>query len=134
VEKLLKRQIPRVELPAGFDGAERESRSPRHEAKREERAPRGGRHAPEREPSRSPRGSHRGEKERDRDHRPAHAKPHVHKAPAASDFDFSKPYEPAAKSESSPTADAAALPHRGRAKRPTAALLGGSTHHSKSRK
>ena len=49
VEKLLKRQIPRVELPAGFDGAERESRSPRHEAKREERAPRGGRHAPERE-------------------------------------------------------------------------------------
>jgi hypothetical protein len=47
---------------------------------------------------------------------------------AASDFDFTKPYEPAAQSAEKPAQDAAhPLPYRGRAKRPTPALLGGST-------
>jgi ATP-dependent RNA helicase RhlE len=130
VEKLLKRQIPRLELPAGFDGAERESRTPRHGA-REER-PRSPRPA-ERESSRPSRGSHRSEREPSRDHRPSHAKTHAHKNVDASGFDFSKPYEPAAKNESSAPAEPV-LPHRGRPKRPTAALLGGNSDPRKSHK
>ncbi len=133
VEKLLKRQIPRIELPIGFDGAERESRSPRH-GQREERGPRSPRPA-ERESLRPSRGSHRGEREREpsREHRPLHPKPHAHKTTDASGFDFSKPYEPTAKDEGSPSPEPT-VPHRGRPKRPTAALLGGNSDPRKSRK
>ena len=134
VEKLLKREIPRIELPAGFDGAERESRSARP-AGREERPSRGGRPA-ERESPRPPRGAHRSEREHEpvREHRAPHAKPHPHKTPAASDFDFSKPYEPAAKKGESTPSGEPALPHRGGPKRPTAALLGGNADQRKSHK
>jgi ATP-dependent RNA helicase RhlE len=142
VEKLLKRTLPRSELPPGFDGEDRGARSPRP-GERHERAPRssGGGHAEResrtpREPrpareSRPPRGSHPAERERE--HRP-HAKPHASRQAPASDFDFSKPYEPAAKSETSSASDTPAPPHRGGTKRPTAALLGGTPDHRKSHK
>jgi ATP-dependent RNA helicase RhlE len=129
IEKLLKRSIPRLELPAGFDAEDRAGRSSRHSA-REDHAPRGGRQA-EREArsSRAPRNQ-----ERARDHRPAHTKPTSHKAPGASDFDFSKPYEPAPKSEAQKSSEGAALPLRARPKHPTAALLGGTPENRKSHK
>ena len=132
VEKLLKRTIPKLDLPAGFDGADRPARSSSGHASHEERPARAAR--PEREPHAS-RGSRPPEREREREHRP-HAKPHAtHKQPAASDFDFSKPYEPSQKSSDSAAADpAASAPHRGRPKRPTAALLGGSADPRKSHK
>src|SRR5687768_13303386 len=130
VEKLLKRAIPKLDLPAGFDGQDRPSRSTSGHA-REERPSRGARPA-ERE-SRTNRGSR--PVEREREHRP-HSKPHTaHKQPGASDFDFSKPYEPSQKSDDAAAPDpAAALPHRGRPKRPTAALLGGNTDPRKPHK
>ncbi|HYH41342.1 MAG TPA: helicase-related protein, partial [Burkholderiales bacterium] len=129
VEKLLKRTIPKLDLPAGFDGEDRQSRSSSGHA-REERPSRGARPA-ERE-SHAPRGAR--PVEREREHRP-HTKPHaVHKQPAASDFDFSKPYEPAQKSADAPAETPAAASHRGRPKRPTAALLGGTTDPRKSHK
>jgi ATP-dependent RNA helicase RhlE len=129
IEKLLKRSIPRLELPAGFDAEDRPARSTRHSA-REDHGPRAGRQA-ERDgrSSRAPRNQ-----ERDREHRPSHAKPIAHKPPGASDFDFSKPYEPAAKSEAQKASEGAALPVRGRPKRPTAALLGGTPENRKSHK
>jgi superfamily II DNA/RNA helicase len=123
IEKLVKRPLPRAELPAGFHGEERSSR---HTA-RDESATRGGRRG-EREShtTRSPRHS-----EREREHRPVHTKSHS-KTPGPSDFDFSKPYEPAPSSEPKPTPEN--VPFRGRAKRPTAALLGGTPDHRKSHK
>ena len=141
VEKLLKRAIPRVDLPAGFSGEERPSRA--RPGEREERAGRGGRHAEHQSrESRAPRaprpaerehrGTHAKSGEREREHRASHAKPHA-KQPV-SDFDFSKPYEPSASSGSNQNAEAAALPHRGRPKRQTSALLGGSADHRKPRK
>jgi hypothetical protein len=51
---------------------------------------------------------------------------HRSKPSTASDFDFTKPYVPAAPSETKPAPDAHPLPYRGRPKRPTPALLGGS--------
>jgi ATP-dependent RNA helicase RhlE len=136
VEKLLKRAIPKLDLPAGFDGEDRPSRSASGHA-REERPSRGARPAeresrPERE-SRTNRGSR--PVEREREHRP-HSKPHAaHKPPGASDFDFSKPYEPSQKSDDAAAPDGTAgPPHRGRPKRPTAALLGGNTDPRKSHK
>ncbi|MDB5865062.1 MAG: hypothetical protein JWO70_2868 [Betaproteobacteria bacterium] len=132
IEKLLKRPIPKLELPAGFDGEERAPRSPRH-GEREEHGSRGGsspRHS-ERESSRPARAPRPPERE----HRPSsHAKSSGHKQPSASDFDFSKPYEPSVTSASKPESDDAALPSRGRPKRPTAALLGGNPEHRKSHK
>jgi len=135
VEKLLKRAIPKLELPAGFDGEDRQARSPRS-GEREERGSRGGRSGeresrPPRAPS-LPRQSHRGERE-PREHRP-NSKPHAHKPAAPGDFDFSKPYEPAPPKHDAPADDAATLPARGRPKRPTAALLGGSSTPHKPRK
>jgi ATP-dependent RNA helicase RhlE len=131
IEKLLKRPIPKLELPAGFDAEERPARSPRH-GEREEHGSRSGsspRHG-ERESSRPARAPRPPERE----HRPAsHAKAAGHKQPSASDFDFSKPYEPSV-SASKPESEDAALPSRGRPKRPTAALLGGNPEHRKSHK
>ncbi len=128
IEKLLKRTIPRLDLPAGFDGAERVSRPPRH-GEREER------------PSRAPRSGERGARpargarptEREREPRAPHAKPHARKPPAL-DFDFTKPYEPAPRvaPEAEPASNAPVS--RGRAARPTPALLGGSRTHRKSQK
>jgi ATP-dependent RNA helicase RhlE len=150
IEKLLKRAIPRLDLPEGFSVEERHGR-PSHSTERESHGARGGRHAEreprrgEREPRRAERESRQAEREgrassRDRreperEHRTSsHLKPHPHKQPAASDFDFSKPYEPAPKSEAKEAAEPAHLPLRGRPKRPTAALLGGTPDHRKSHK
>ncbi|MGZ8202064.1 MAG: DEAD/DEAH box helicase [Burkholderiales bacterium] len=129
IEKLLKRSIPKVELPSGLGAEERHGRERPH--REEERAPRGSRgtHRSEAEP-RAPRGR-RGERETE--HRAPRGAPHAHKPAAASDFDFSKPYVPAPASESKP-AEAPPLPHRGRPKRPTAALLGGTPDQRKSHK
>jgi ATP-dependent RNA helicase RhlE len=129
IEKLLKRSIPRLELPAGFDAEDRSGRSSRHSS-REDRGPRGGR--PGEREARSSHGAR--SQERVRDHRPSHAKPTSHKPPAGSDFDFTKPYEPAPKSEAQSSSEGAAPPPRGRPKRPTAALLGGTPENRKSHK
>jgi ATP-dependent RNA helicase RhlE len=129
IEKLLKRSIPRLEMPAGFDAEDRPGRSSRHSA-REDRGSRGGRQS-----EREARSSHGPRKqERGRDHRPSHTKAPSHKPPAGSDFDFSKPYEPAPTSEAQKSSDGAALPLRARPKRPTAALLGGTPENRKSHK
>jgi ATP-dependent RNA helicase RhlE len=128
VEKLLKRQIPRLELPAGFGGGDRPARGST-QGTRDERPPRGTARHSERE-SRPARGSHHTERE----HRP-HSKPHAPKPGSPSDFDFSKPYEPTVKSgESSTGKPEPAQPHRGRPQRPTAALLGGVPDPRKSHK
>jgi ATP-dependent RNA helicase RhlE len=185
IEKLLKRPIPRLELPAGFDGEDRQggrgreehgSRGRRQEREREpssgssarserepstgsssrterepstgstsrserqpstgstsrtEREPsRGSASRGEREPSRSSRGARP-----EREHRPSsHLKAHPHKQPSASDFDFTKPYEPSAASAAKKEGEEDALPSRGRPKRQTAALLGGTPEHRKSHK
>jgi ATP-dependent RNA helicase RhlE len=76
----------------------------------------------------APRSTQRGER---RDHRTSSSSAHRSKPSTASDFDFTKPYEPAAPSEPKPAQDAHPLPHRGRAKRPTPALLGGSSKSHK---
>jgi hypothetical protein len=94
---------------------------------RESRAPRAPRPA-----EREHRGSHAKPVEREREHRASHAKPHA-KQPA-SDFDFSKPYEPSASSGNKESAEAVTPSHRGRPKRQTPALLGGSSDHRKPRK
>jgi ATP-dependent RNA helicase RhlE len=145
IEKLLKRAIPRLDLPAGFDGEDRHSRSPRH-GEREEHTSRGrpsrASRSDEREerPSRSAargerdaRGS-RGARQGEREQRSTQSKAHAQQPPAASDFDFNKPYEPAPASDAKGAPDAGSLPFRGRPKRPTAALLGGTAEHRKSHK
>ena len=123
IEKLLKRPIPRIALPAGFETGERHRGAPERPA-REER-PRQGRREPEHE---RPRASRPPRPERE--HRPAHA----HKQPAASDFDFSKPYEPAVRNEAKDAPPPENVPFRSRPKGPTAALLGGTPDHRKSHK
>jgi hypothetical protein len=50
------------------------------------------------------------------------------------DFDFTKPYVPAPSSAPKAETDDVPLPHRGRPKRPTAALLGGTPGTRKSHK
>ena len=128
VEKLLKRELPRVELPAGFDATDRSSRTSRPATgEKREPARHGGRE------SRPPRGAPRGDREPSTEHRAAHTKPQAHKpGGAVSDFDFTKPYEPAA--SSAPKEEPEMMPFRGRPKRPTPALLGGTPDHSKSHK
>jgi ATP-dependent RNA helicase RhlE len=128
IEKLLKRSIPRLELPAGFDAEDRHARGHRDEYGRRDRDERGGRR--ERE---APRPSHPARAE----HRSgSHAKSHAHKSTVAPDgFDFSKPYEPSPSSAKKPESDEhLPLPLRGRPKRQTAALLGGTRDHGKSHK
>ena len=142
IEKLLKRPIPRLAMPPGFDGSERGSRThghgereergsrPPHRGEREERGSRAPRRA-EHE-TRPARGARHAEPERE--HRTSHAKPHAAKQPV-SDFDFTKPYEPAARKEPEKAADdSMPLPLRGRPKRPVSALLGGTPDHRKSHK
>jgi ATP-dependent RNA helicase RhlE len=129
VEKLLKRGIPRVELPSEFDATERGSHAPRHASG--ERHTRGGARRGESE-ARPSRGGQRSSREPRTEHRTSHAKPATHKPSAVSDFDFTKPYEPAASSVSKP--EPLPLPSRGRPKRPTPALLGGTPDHDKSHK
>jgi ATP-dependent RNA helicase RhlE len=131
IEKLLKRAIPRLELPAGFEGEERPSRGTSH--REHEQRPAHGKQRGERE-SRSNRGTTARRGERETEQRTSHSKPHAHKQPAPSDFDFTKPYEPAARSESKQASADAPLPLRGRPKRPTAALLGGNSDQRKSHK
>src|SRR5688572_556322 len=126
IEKLLKRQLPRVGLPDGFDGTERSRHAPHDSG--EKRGSGRGRHGSEPRPGR---GSHRSEREPRGEHRVSYAKPHAPKS-AASDFDFTKPYEPAAPSASKP--EPALLPSRGRPNRPTPALLGGTPDQHKSHK
>ncbi|HZN26687.1 MAG TPA: DEAD/DEAH box helicase [Burkholderiales bacterium] len=129
IEKLLKRPIPRLELPADFEGGERHARTSHHH---EERRPRAASHTDwDARASRviTPR---RGEREPE--HRTTPAKPPSHKKPAVSDFDFTKPYVPAAKAEPKHAPENTALPFRGRPKRPTPALLGGSPDQRKSHK
>jgi ATP-dependent RNA helicase RhlE len=122
VEKLLKRSITRV-TAEGFDSADRgEAR------RRDEREPR--RHRDEREGRRPRAHTERGGTERDyREHRFARSTLPPRNTVDASGFDFSKPYEPSP--ESAPKEPSAPLPLRGHARRPTAALLGGTPHKDK---
>jgi ATP-dependent RNA helicase RhlE len=88
-------------------GRDSRKRSP----EREEHQPRGGRHGERRTQSTV----------------------HRSKPSGPSDFDFTKPYVPAAPSASKAEPDVP-LPHRGRPKRPTPALLGGSPGAHKTHK
>ena len=114
IEKLLKRQIPRVAAP----GFERESP--------------GGHHRPRDS------GDSRGSRDRSHDRKPRPAR----STPAAAVnynpelvFDFTKPYEPAVREGSaSPAPEHAASAHRRKPARPTAALLGGRPVQQKSEK
>ena len=112
IEKLLKQQIPR-ETASGF---EREAPAAHHRT-RDSRESRD-------------HGSH------DRKPRPARSTPAaaVNHNPE-SEFDFSKPYEPAVKKDSASPAPEHAVPaHRRKPARPTAALLGGRPAQQKSEK
>jgi ATP-dependent RNA helicase RhlE len=156
IEALLKRRIPKLPLPSDFaaDASHgrardrdahpvRESRSrsgerdahPVRETRtrsrdRDERPQRGSARRGERD-ERAPRGMQRSE----RDHRTTtQSSGHRSKPSPASDFDFTKPYVPAASSVEKPAADVHPLPYRGRPKRPTPALLGGSPGAHKSHK
>jgi len=104
IEKLLKRAIPRqtADTPTPAPDAEQQHRERRPRREPRDTAPRA--HAPTTTPT----------------HRPAAARPQR----ASDGFDFSKPYEPAATATVSPAADNSPA-IRGRAHRPTAALLGG---------
>ena len=139
IEKLLKRPIPRLELPEGFEGRETgssEHRRGEHES-REGRSSSGRdreRHR-EREPRQGERPSRGARGTPQREHEPrSQSKAHAHKSAAAGDFDFSKPYEPAPSREKTDGETGTPLPHRGRPKRQTAALLGGTPEPRKSHK
>jgi ATP-dependent RNA helicase RhlE len=131
IEKLLKRAIPRLGLPTDFDRGERHARTS-HRHGDQERRPRAASHADW--DARASRVAPPRRTERSPEHRTTSAKPQSHKQPAVSDFDFTKPYVPAPTDEPKHVADNASLPFRGRPKRPTAALLGGSPDHRKSHK
>jgi ATP-dependent RNA helicase RhlE len=121
IEKLLKREIPRLATPT-LDGGSRSREGSRERgAERERPAPRLQR------------------EERD-SNRPAPRQHHSKTVPPASSssrtpannlphFDFSKPYEPIAKVGATPPVPEPAADHRRQAKRPTGALLGGKRHH-----
>ena len=156
VEKILNRSIRKLPLPSDFAAEdshgrsrEGEGRSTRESRKRpgerEERPQRSVRHGESERDERSQRGARHGDSERDerpqrgvrhaeRDRRTTPSTTHRSKSPTASDFDFTKPYVPAASSAGETPPEAAPLPHRGRPKRPTAALLGGSPGAPKSHK
>jgi len=124
IEKLLKRSIPKLQPPSGFSTEDGHDPSRRHE----ERARRGSTSRTTEGESRSSRTSRQGE--HNREHRAAHSRSN----PGLPDFDFSKPYVPATPSTPKSAADDVALPLRGRPKRPTAALLGGTPGTRKSHK
>ena len=111
IEKLLKRKLPRADAsqPPAADRPAPHSREPRRERERDHRHDRGPRH------------------ERPHAHAPATPKSSQPARPAASGFDFSKPYEPASPSPASENGSVPApLPRdRQHHRRPTAALLGG---------
>jgi ATP-dependent RNA helicase RhlE len=110
---------------------ERPQRSPRQgESERDERPQHSVRHAESERNERPKRGVHQA----DRDRRTTPATAHRSKSPAASDFDFTKPYVPKESSTGEAPPEAAPLPHRGRPKRPTAALLGGPPGATKAHK
>ena len=130
VEKLLKREIPRLATPA-LEGASRDSAGAR-ERSSERIAERGSERGNERE--RAVRRPPREERDSNRPtprshHAKAPASPPA-RAPASNlpHFDFSKPYEPAAKASATPAAPVPATGHRRQAKRSTGALLGGKRH------
>jgi ATP-dependent RNA helicase RhlE len=120
VEKLLKRDIPRVATPQ-LEGGSRERTSERSAERGNERE------RPVRRPPREERDSNR-----------PTPRSHHAKAPASPPsrvpvsnlphFDFSKPYEPAIKQSTAVATPVPASAHRRQAKRSTGALLGGKRH------
>ena len=124
IEKLLKRSIPKLDVPSGFTPEHAYDRSRR----RDEPAPRGASPRTGDADSRPPRSPRHGERERE--NRPSHSRSSA-KLP---DFDFTKPYVPAPSSTPKEVPDDLTLPFRGRPKRPTAALLGGTPGPRKSHK
>ena len=120
VEKLLKREIPRLPTPA-LDGSGRDCEGSRESSpSREPQADRSG-ERPVRRPPREERDTNRPTS------RQSHAKStSTSRAPASNlpHFDFSKPYVPTEKAGAVETPDTA-LEHPRQAKRPTGALLGG---------
>ena len=119
IEKLLKREIPRLATPT-LEGASREREASRERSPQRERgaeSERGTRRPPreERDTNRPPRQSH------------AKAATPSTRAPATNlpHFDFSKPYEPTAKASAVTAPTEPETGHRRHAKRPTGALLGG---------
>jgi ATP-dependent RNA helicase RhlE len=120
VEKLLKRDIPRLATPQ-LEGGSRERTSERSAERGNERE------RPVRRPPREERDSNR-----------PTPRSHHAKAPASPPsrvpvsnlphFDFSKPYEPAIKQSTAVATPVPASAHRRQAKRSTGALLGGKRH------
>ena len=118
IEKLLKREIPRLATPT-LESASRERETPRERSPQRERS------------AESERGTHRPpreERDTNRPPRQSHAKaatPTV-RAPATNlpHFDFSKPYEPTVKANAAVAPTEPEPGHRRHAKRPTGALLG----------
>jgi ATP-dependent RNA helicase RhlE len=106
IERLLNRKLPRADAP---QMRAEDRHAPRSREHRHERHDHGGR--------------------RDRPHVPAPARPQ----PAASGFDFSKPYEPTGPAPAGGKEAPAPLPRDRHHRRPTAALLGGlpSKHDKK---
>ena len=125
IEKLLKRDIPRVATPEIAGGnRERELSRERGAARGETRESGSERERPVRRPPREERDTNRPTP------RQQHAKSSVPspQSVAASNlphFDFSKPYEPVVKPTAAPVAPEPATGHRRHAKRATGALLGG---------
>jgi hypothetical protein len=109
IERELKRKLERLPLPELIAGARKSSHGETHHS-----APR---HSSGHSTSHKPA------------HKPAHGKPHPRPAaaPLPGGFDFSKPYEvkPATASTAAATGATHARHAGARAKRPTAALLGG---------
>lgn len=126
IETLLKRQVARLELPEGFDPQHH-----RHPVRHGDREP--SRSTNTRQGMREVSGS-KGTRHPEREHRGSPSRSPPQRQPAPSDFDFSKPYEPAPSKGAKKDAAPAHLPLRGRPKRPTAALLGGSPEPRKSHK
>ena len=127
IEKLLKREIPRVATPT-IEGASRE-----REAPRERSSGRGSERERNAEPgSERERGARRPPREERDSNRPLARQHHAKasappRAPASNlpHFDFSKPYEPTVKPTATPAAPEPVAGHRRQTKRPTGALLGG---------
>jgi ATP-dependent RNA helicase RhlE len=122
IEKLLKKAVPRENMP-GYGRGERggredtpepAERGPRRSSERDRRPERGG-SSPDR--ARRPRTEHEAPA-RPRSPAPSYPAPR----PAADGFDFSKPYEPAAPP---PSDTAASTGNARKPSRPTAVLLGG---------
>ncbi len=127
IEKLLKRDIPRVAAPEIAGGSrEREPSRERGAARGETREGGGERERPVRRPPREERDSNRPAPRQH--HAKSSVSSHQSPRPPASNlphFDFSKPYEPAVKPTAAPVTPTPETGHRRHAKRATGALLGG---------